>query len=1069
MLRTLNITKSILLKTFSSHILSQLPSVSPASSSALLRLYSSSQTNMMKQRGVNFQRDFSKTIDHSKGQAPVGVIEAPLESPFRLLDLDPLPLEEAQTQFNSVLRLFSEDELKRAVKIVPALDIIYKRIHTSIFHLNLAPKIDESNRPHYTHISNRYPYDPVYKAPFPKKPTLETMSDIGRILAMVAQEKALPLSAVTREQVKGTSQALINYVRDNQMEPATALDEDQPTVAVSKAMIIKQPVDAYLQMQARLTAKGELASFPEFKESVIACLKALRSKKIRQLCESQPLLVAEVDAATQALKEVCQPKGGASGAHPAFEAPFPYRRTFLAIKQAVTVCDMVERLIYPGADDWHEVEESWYKKDATKKLLPLYHVNRYSYQEYGLLSNPNVVLLPWIGHVSMEDLVILRASPFCLVGVIFDTLRIDRHHNSPLDFFVHDINHGRRLLGYFIRRLQTEIGMDFMDKPKAVEKAMRCSEAYLSELIKQTDPNEKELTTHEKWIRSIQRYVIFETFHETALDGTRESLLNDLYRLPNTPQPFEVLLLKPVSRKKEELRTFDGNLKSGADNLELDLSAAIEVTYFFDRASGFLANVFNKLVCGFYQSVFVDKHSQEYIKHMTANNLAEAVIGLFKLSGVRSEEIPSKAVLIEQIADMSGQTELRDYYFSLAQEQCNALLSRSKPQIKQARNLKKMHPDLSPAAVAKSIHVTEYQKELLQWMLKDLKNYDENFDQFFSEKMSRTKRKEFHNAEDFSDKFVGPGKLFLSSVAPQDALKANKPGTLYIDTWSVSFFNSAVQTPKAAHQGLKKTIRIFEEEDLEAPTLSLHRFSELVALFGRPEFDDVRRYKLKLFPSPVDMVRFGRERNDAKTISDRFPEEFCIITNENLGLDQLSFTFGQHVHFVGLISHSESRKADERHFVGTSDFLEHDFAHGYFSIELPVPGSSADWVDIHHNFIQRQVREIDEKAKLMNSIVYFYFTHESGYKSMIPDLAGKEPLPNAYLDDLAIIKQRIEYLNDLDFVKSAFPEFQDESIRNHYLEKAFHKIAPPLKDHIDRLRKEEAALLVEHDSSNFIF
>ena len=316
-----------------------------------------------------------------------------------------------------------------------------------------------------------------------------------------------------------------------------------------------------------------------------------------------------------------QKNGKITALHVGFKSPYPYRRTLAAIERAVEVFDMKERLKYPESNDWYEVEESWYPENGEKSplLLPLYHYNRYKYQQFGLISNSDIVLIPWQMDASLEDLIRLRPVPIGLVGVSSATLRIDRHHNSPLDFWYHDINHIRRMWGYDKQRIQ---GKELITIEQ-LQGDMAARQMFVEEILTHTDPTATGLTAEQVQLRLLERFIIFETFHETALSATKkESLLNDLSRDSSVSQPFEVQI-QGDEYFKEMNRSFDGNLKSGADVLEVIFSYPTKIQYFFDRAPGFLCNVYNKIAFGFHGSVFEERKITEHTTYRTPENVAK--------------------------------------------------------------------------------------------------------------------------------------------------------------------------------------------------------------------------------------------------------------------------------------------------------------------------------------------------------------------------------------------------------------------------------------------------------------
>jgi hypothetical protein len=79
------------------------------------------------------------------------------------------------------------------------------------------------------------------------------------------------------------------------------------------------------------------------------------------------------------------------------------------------------------------------------ELPPYYHRYRYErYIEY-CIQSPGLVLLPTFYNIGATDLLKLRPYPFFPVGITTTILHVDEYLQSPAEFFVHDINHVRRM------------------------------------------------------------------------------------------------------------------------------------------------------------------------------------------------------------------------------------------------------------------------------------------------------------------------------------------------------------------------------------------------------------------------------------------------------------------------------------------------------------------------------------------------------------------------------------------------------------------------------------------------
>jgi hypothetical protein len=408
-----------------------------------------------------------------------------------------------------------------------------------------------------------------------------------------------------------------------------------------------------------------------------------------------------------------------------------------------------------------------------------------------------------------------------------------------------------------------------------------------------------------------------------------------------------------------------------------------------------------------------------------------------------------------------------------------------------SRQLGIQQPNATPSEIAGQTPIGQPYKNLLAWMQEDLGNYLENFDALFDAKLARIRKHEqqrrtdreahtaliraqiaqsgidatldaelarlnelhkphgfveqYSDSDEFVARFVGPkGKLLKAPPTKSEIRKMNRGGAklLYVDTWGVPFFNTGTQTRHEAKQGVARALEVFRGLDLKKE-ISLLRFTELVALFARPEFDDVRRYKLLPFPTAHDLSRFGLERSDAKSLGDKYPIEAMVVINKPVDLGPVSFIFGQRLHIFGLISHSGNEtQADGRIFTGPADFLEHDFAHAFFNLSPVIPGSAQEWEAVHWQFIAMRDQASSPQLKRMMQLVYYHFTHESGFRvlSDAPDLAHAHRAFNA---EIAVIRELIGTRFHYDFVLSDGLYAEDY---DPYLQQAFATVGTFFRD-----------------------
>lgn len=408
--------------------------------------------------------------------------------------------------------------------------------------------------------------------------------------------------------------------------------------------------------------------------------------------------------------------------------------------------------------------------------------------------------------------------------------------------------------------------------------------------------------------------------------------------------------------------------------------------------------------------------------------------------------------------------------------------------VQAARALKIAQPHLSASQIAGQVFIGDDYKSILNWMRGDLQNYAAHFDVIFTDKLMRIQRhqlqraqdferriafvrdqaeidrlyqihkphgfvSEYRDATDFSERFVGPTKKLLKTpLTPEEVNQMNLGGSkfIYVDTWAVPFFNTGTQTRENARANVQTALKVFEALDLNQ-NISILRFTELMALFARPEFDDVRRYKLSPFPTAQDLARFGQERSDAKTFGDHYPEDALIVTNRSLDIDPVSTIFGKKAHVFGVISHAEALTADGRIFTGPADFNEHDYAHAFFNLFPAIPGTPDEWDEVHNDFDALENATADEKRRLMRRLTYYHFTHESGFRVLLPDRNGEIDLA-AYRAEREMMLELIRTRYHYDFVLER-ADFGEQYA--YYLDDAFEVVSSFFRDRFLNILQNE--------------
>jgi nicotinic acid mononucleotide adenylyltransferase len=184
-----------------------------------------------------------------------------------------------------------------------------------------------------------------------------------------------------------------------------------------------------------------------------------------------------------------------------------------------------------------EILDIMHRKYSNKRyIFPKYNFyNRYIYY-LDVLTNkyPNVIIIPCIYNMGSSKLMEFRFTPYQICGINIGDIFIDESLQTPLEFFVHDINHSRRIYQqneYFMNNNNMNI-IDFY-------KLLNKEKNIVMNLIL---PNNNSIK-FEREIKKIIKMLIFEAIHEDALIPTMEMIVNDiLFKSGQYAYPYETIL-----------------------------------------------------------------------------------------------------------------------------------------------------------------------------------------------------------------------------------------------------------------------------------------------------------------------------------------------------------------------------------------------------------------------------------------------------------------------------------------------------------------------------------------------
>ncbi len=557
-------------------------------------------------------------------------------------------------------------EILQLVGTNPELERVRQMVLTSFFHIDLKFNVQVED----------YPYEIPFKEPFPYRPTMDAFAESLEFLEMVqsVSGKDLQLKQIFNGDQASWFSALTSERSKFNVGPSSTLANSiEP-----EKRVVKNPFLEYRRFLRRLQREGENASFYEFKPTVEKIEKELLSEATLSYIENNPALRFMHSKAVNVIKQVQLQQANGSLTVKPYQVMFPYRATIQAIYKSVRFFEVLERSKFIENPDSQAVERSWDSKADPKSRMiePLYHFDRYKYHSFDILGNPEVIVWPTTHALGFQELIRVRGVLIGFVGVETKTIRVDRHYQTPIDFWYHDINHVRRMMGYIFKLLKErkavaedeklavykevdELVEGLLEKVKLPPKPVRPSQ--FSNKQEEVEFNESmERWNNEAALRRLVRIILFEIVHESALAGDKKSILQDLMRGPETPQPFEYHSITEVGVGKgiqslEQLRMETGNLESGAKKMrKLKGDSPVNVLYMNDRSLSLLSNVMNKIMHGFYDSTNDPKSYVVPVEYRTPENIAIAAEQLF---GILGEPPPPREKLMDYILSRKGSPE----------------------------------------------------------------------------------------------------------------------------------------------------------------------------------------------------------------------------------------------------------------------------------------------------------------------------------------------------------------------------------------------------------------------------
>jgi hypothetical protein len=289
------------------------------------------------------------------------------------------------------------------------------------------------------------------------------------------------------------------------------------------SFIQEYPLEAFVALGRRLKAGGLFAEVPEYAPVIYHLKQKLHEPIINELCMSDNVFSNLRRHADLGLWHVSQS-----------DSWYPYLSVLKAIYQALQFFDIYHR----------------YKNKALNETVPLYHEFRYLYyfdKLFELSAKGDVIIMPTYLNIGATPFITMRGPPIYFIGVSTELNHVDEFIQTPAEFFIHDINHSRRLYANSLQAY-TDYGynkrMNLLDYYKFQLNFVQTQLRPLIKLNKNTNSRE------DKAIKQATKIILFELLHEDAEAAIPEIVCNNILRKPGTPTSFQIVVNNPITGTK---------------------------------------------------------------------------------------------------------------------------------------------------------------------------------------------------------------------------------------------------------------------------------------------------------------------------------------------------------------------------------------------------------------------------------------------------------------------------------------------------------------------------------------
>jgi hypothetical protein len=201
-----------------------------------------------------------------------------------------------------------------------------------------------------------------------------------------------------------------------------------------------------------------------------------------------------------------------------------YHQGILAIASVLELFDIIERQNNPNLGVYyHFLNYSYY----------LHNILRYATED----SDEDHFVVPILFDISATSIIKMRTKKLYFCGISTKTKYVDEFLQSPLEFFIHDINHSRRM----IQNHKEKKNYDETFEKRILDFIKLKSPGRDGEHLNKDEPE------NIKAIRQLVKMLLFEIGHEDALDLTTETVWNAIHRSDDYTYRFEKMTIDNIT------------------------------------------------------------------------------------------------------------------------------------------------------------------------------------------------------------------------------------------------------------------------------------------------------------------------------------------------------------------------------------------------------------------------------------------------------------------------------------------------------------------------------------------